>query len=437
MPHEEHNPNEELEDQYTCPNCGERTEELVGEVDGESVCEACYDDATICASCENRTNDTTDISVNGRNQLWCEGCFDEYACVCGRCSLIMHGDSAFSFDGEGYCEDCYNEITSYCDDCNETVLSESVRVLTNGNVICDSCWEYGEYFCCEECDHYFHREDMSPEFDEVPICRNCAREEQQGQSESNRVHNYSYKPTLDPWVGASERPDLNSSTLFFGVETEVEILERNIDELVRTVCENSLFYCKDDSTIAHGFEVVTRPFSFSFAKQHRELWQPLFDLREHGNSYHSQTTGMHVHMSRRAFSRTHLMKFAKFFIDNSDFTYSLSRRSRDRFRRYGTTSGFDPLPHFLKMGGVGGPRGGINLQHHNTIECRIFRGTLNPIAYWANIEFLKALHEYTAAASISSVSPEGLMQFARQHAKEYPNFLDVHASTIRSIQVGG
>jgi hypothetical protein len=188
-----------------------------------------------------------------------------------------------------------------------------------------------------------------------------------------------------------------------------------------------LFYAKHDSSLSYGFEIVSHPFTWGFMTKNRSAFEPIFDLRQMGvTSYNTSTCGMHVHMSRRAFSHSQILKFIKMFYNNPTFTFRLSRRNHSSFDCY---SSLRKLREPIKLARYNqadySGRGALNFGNSATIECRIFRGTINPNGWFANIEFLQALYEYSAIASFSEMTPTLFLDWARYNAKRFPFFNSV------------
>jgi len=293
-------------------------------------------------------------------------------------------------------------------------------------IICVNCYENGDYFCCSGCSESYHCDDgRSDDYD--TYCESC-------WEDRSPISGYDYEPPLFFYHTVAEQ---GPRLLFFGVETEIEVDERRFSE--PNAAEDFLhsdrhdfFYCMSDGTINHGFEVATHPFTWEWAKEHRDWWAPLFAMRNVGTSYANSTCGMHVHMSRKAFSKMHLLKFSNMLFDNPGFVLRISRRHADRLEKYACVQAPTDLFNLVK-GGVSGSHHAINFSFKGTIECRIFQGTLNPRGYWANLEFLVALYNYTKEASFQDVTPANFTGWAKERAKEYPLLLDVLFSRVPSV----
>ena len=231
-----------------------------------------------------------------------------------------------------------------------------------------------------------------------------------------------------------KRRRLNRGLFVCGVETEVEV-NRDAGHRKDIVASRlldadriGLFYCKSDSSISYGFEVVTHPFSFDWMRQNPEALQPLFDLRKAKcTSYNTSNCGMHIHIARTSFkSKIHMLKFASMFFRYHDFVFRMSRRQKDTFEHY-TPDNVDwrNIQHIVKAGGHGGHRYVLNFLPAATIEVRLFKGTLNPRGWYANVEFVKAVYDFSAETGIRDITPKNFSGWSAARSGSYPNYLGV------------
>jgi hypothetical protein len=109
-----------------CPNCGDyhSTEECI-------ECEGCYEDEIECADCG---------SYHSRSEMR-------------------------EIDGEWYCNDC----VFYCDYHDEYEHGSYTYVENYGRV-CGSGLDWGDFYCCEHCGDYRHRDDMILTVDDSWFC---------------------------------------------------------------------------------------------------------------------------------------------------------------------------------------------------------------------------------------------------------------------------
>jgi hypothetical protein len=93
----------------------------------------------------------------------------------------------------------------------------------------------------------------------------------------------------------------------FGIELEIDSKEHipNKETLAGTIAGNENdFYCKSDSSLNYGFEIVSHPVTFDYFKKNKEKFQKVLkDAKEFGfRSHDAGTCGMHVHVSKDGIS---------------------------------------------------------------------------------------------------------------------------------------
>jgi len=310
----------------------------------------------------------------------CEGCSAETA---EPLFFPTHGD-------RGLCRDCEDRSVWCCEYCSETFdtcsydpnyITESGEIYES-EIWCCSCTDRYAYYC-EECDAY-HRDG--------PCSRGL-----------DGIHDYGYKPHA---VFHGEP----THYAYFGVEIEMESRDgcgQDALNYFMGAFTHDEFYYKHDGSIysEDGFEMVSHPRSL-------DSWQSLlprlqdamrYARRVGMRSWNTDTCGIHVHIDARTFggSSAHLYRFTQFIYRNERPLTRVAGRGSVSYSRYFS----DPdnrriilvadIKDRKRYGGAGERYMAINLCNRNTIEVRMFRGSLNAERIVANIEFLHALVEYT------------------------------------------
>jgi len=120
----------------------------------------------------------------------------------------------------------------------------------------------------------------------------------------------------------------------------------------------------------------------------------------------------------------------KFFVDNADFVSKISQRKIANLDRWAAltdkpnTSQEEYSKDMLmykakKKKGNNNRYLAVNLQNSNSVEVRIFRGTLNDSSFFKNIEFVQALFDYTKSISEADMSLKSFLSFIKDN-NEYP-----------------
>jgi hypothetical protein len=220
---------------------------------------------------------------------------------------------------------------------------------------------------------------------------------------------------LDAWSQANHGR-------MFGVELEVEVLDTLNRESVAKKLHRAInqgefgrnVFFENDGSLNFGFEIITQPRSLP---AQRELFQFLQDqetitgLRSHSTG----TCGLHVHVSRTGLTNLQLARAVLFINDanNEPFIHALARRYNTGYCRV--------YQKRLDQAHLPGDRyESVNLTRRDTVEFRLFRGSLRYEAVVAAVEFCHALLEFCANPDLTV---EGL---------RWPNFLAWCSDTLAS-----
>ena len=234
------------------------------------------------------------------------------------------------------------------------------------------------------------------------------------------VHDYSYKPT--------PRFSPNGGRLYFGVELEVEWGDnRNLlFGIVRRFGEDRL-YLKYDSSVENGVEIVFQPFQISAYKQgaYREMLDNVFDLRHNGYlSYDARSScGMHVHVPKSVLTTADLYKTYRFFYKNRGFIQRISGRTYDQMDNWARIpNNIYSALMWAKYDHDDDRHVCLNKYPSDTYEFRIFRGTLHPIGFFKNLEFVELLVEFVRTHSFRDMdSIQPFWRMMEKKRKQYPN----------------
>ena len=400
---------ESLTEVLTCSSCNaDIAEDDSKYYDGEHYCTDCFNDNfCMCNDCERIIPNDESYVVDNGDKVICENCYCDNYFTCESCSEIYPLDNSYSAHGDCFCDHCFHEYYVYCDCCDSVVSRDNYyNVYDTEECVCDYCSGY-HYQYCDECNNYYSEE-----------CE-C------GINGGNAIRNHTYKPA----------PNFHGKgKLHFGFELEIENnngLDSN--EIAKRITEalNGLIYCKRDGSLnSGGFEIVSHPFTFDFLKNHllkKNKLNPIFELRTEGfRSYNTDTCGMHVHLSKKAFTDLHLYKFMKFFYENPRFVWKFSQRKLSNFNRWSTlTEDNQPIMQKVKEKQNPSRYIAVNLNNNHTVEIRIFRGTLKKEGFLRNVEFCHAVFEFTKNASLQKANNlNDFYTFVSMNKTKYSNLYD-------------
>jgi hypothetical protein len=426
-------------------------------VDEDWVCMDCFraNEYIDCFECGTpvHPDNSWNRTIDGDVEQFCEGCYSDRRSALGECYQCDEEIDAFatlSVQGNSYCSDCAREkieniiegaitCSGECDD-HRYELTEVLSLVTRVNSFGITTREW----TCERCEFsYINQLPSGNPFtvgrwlydydeDDTVVCTNCEPGRIATRPRTYTINSYSFKPP--PEFRRTAR-DLDVRALHFGTEVEVEMQEgvdqvRALEQIAKADTEN-IFYCKADTTINNGFELVSHPFTFNWMVENPGAFQAQFALGEFMRGWSAENCGMHIHMSADAFNNLHLFKFMRFFYQNPGFIRAMARRPKGKLDKWANMEAPSKksLMAFalnrrmnMDMG-----RGALDVETEGkqTIECRIFRSTLSPTGYYGNVEFLQSLFDYTKGCGMSDeqLTADRLMKFTRERGSAYSNFL--------------
>lgn len=146
-------------------------------------------------------------------------------------------------------------------------------------------------------------------------------------------------------------------------------------------------YCKHDGSLEDGFEIVTHPMTLDYHTNEMPWESVLRKVRSLGyTSHQAGSCGLHIHVNRNSLGDTiveqeaTIARILYFFEKHWEELLKASRRSNRQLERWAARYGYKDKPMDILDHAKGGANNGryscINLQNTDTIEFRMFRGTL-------------------------------------------------------------
>lgn len=274
---------------------------------------------------------------------------------------------------------------------------------------------------CQRCSHTFVKKYESTE----NLCENCRKR--------NYILPYHrWYPELEFYGVAQNK---NQKQLFLGVELEVGVggewdssVEKIMPLLNQGIDEDSIFaYCSHDGSIDDGFEIITQPATIKYHKNQSEMYGKLFKrLIEMGyRSHNARTCGIHVHFNRDYYEENDDLYCARlvFLIEKFwDEIVIFSRRDKYRMDRYTKKIDCecnDFVAKYNKTDSHEAHYYAINLANKNTIEFRMFRGTLNLDTFIAILEFVNNCVKIAKNNSTEDIQKMEFMDILTTNCKSY------------------
>ncbi len=315
------------------------------------------------------------------------------------------------------CDSCIRDRSLFfkCIECGEYYTQNFLWGSFQGEDVCMNC--SSEYFVCPNCTEVCHTsERVYYTRSDEEICSSCM-EDRCGDI-SNLIEDYYYKPT-PIFYGESDE------NCYLGVELEVDNTSGDYDnklicmaaeQLLDDYCEK--LYLKRDGSLTRGFEIVTHPCTLDYHYSRLE-WQEIMEICKDGTlySHDTDTCGLHIHLSRSFFGKSqetqdlHISKLlilvSKFY-DSHLLKFSRRRLSELRWCSniqidYEDTDDEFTIVDKMKQLKSKGRYVAVNLENTNTIEFRLFKGTLNFNTFMASLQLVVELSRYAKRTELKNI----------------------------------
>ena len=317
---------------------------------------------TAACSCCGIIHPLSELTLVG-SYLYCADCLDRETVVCSHCGCRVLIDENAGTGDFPLCEKCYNDHYTYCHRCGCIISQDNA---------------------------YYEDEDGGEAY-----CAVCYRV----YNSQGGIEDYYYKP--DPIF-------YGNGTRYFGVELEVDSggeIDDNAEDVIAIGNRKANhIYCKHDGSLDDGFEIVTHPCTLDY-HTNTLPWRAMLDELKDMDylSHQANTCGLHVHVNRNSFGETVeeqdacIARILYFFEKHWDELLKFSRRTARQLDRWAARYGYKDHPKdMLEHAKKDIPCGRyycINLQNCETIEFRIFRGTLKCNTLIATLQLVNRVCE--------------------------------------------
>ena len=447
-----------------CDDCGRSylPREGVQTKYGHSICKSCFRNHYLrCNHCHEIVYKLRSVQIDeederGGYKRICFPCFDKHHASCNSCGKVMVGGTGHNIDDLlGNRADMFHfqtmgdlELNFQSGSWEYAPDAEVVRVPKKPIVLCDHC-KGRDIVNCARCRKQSYRPNMSRVIinhatgEHGTVCPDC-------RDAMQVIKRYDY--CINPkWLTSQHEPTRIKDGLFFGVEIEVEAIETEhpMDEHGRRILDwwgNDDMYIKHDGSLDAGFEIVSHPFTWKHYQDNFEKWTEYIQfIKREGFSatYFSLhrracTCGFHVHMSKNAFSHMHLYKFVNFFYKASvrPFITGIAGRTSNRYAKFEPDDYKNIIQLSKDKRNASGKRysainlmGGHAYEHGNakecnTVEVRVFGGSLEPFIFHKNLEFLQSLYEFTLWRSPKEMLVRKYIEFLMLKPNNWKCLLD-------------
>jgi len=223
-----------------------------------------------------------------------------------------------------------------------------------------------------------------------------------------------FKTIESPWQRSNRRA--------FGCELEIQVTSGPVNTAAGRVHDavnpsgevGEYCYFERDGSIGTGFEMVTQPAGLDV---HREKFAKFLQDREMKRgmrSHEGGSCGFHVHVGRECLTQGQIYRIQSFLNDvrNEGLIKKIARRYQSGYSK------FKPeMAKFSPHGKANGDRyEAVNVTGSETIEFRIFRGSLRYESIMAALEFVNAVLDFCTpgVTSIMDFNALGFKKFIMQ-----------------------
>ena len=307
-------------------------------------------------------------------------------------------------------------------------LCRRCGVLTANYPLCNTCST--DYFVCDDCDCVIGQD----EYGENGRCEACLEEQDNENAEGNLNSNdYCPNPIFLPYY--------EKGALYFGVELETDHYpngRRTVTKALNNISQGEdLFWLGEDGSLDNGIEIISHPATLEY-HLNEFPWKRIMNICKdyEGKSHDTTTCGLHVHFNTNYLGEPESDKWCKnikrflalFYTHKANFAI-LSRRTSDREWTWAQPLVGQPANYtYGRVKDIkrwGDKYRSVNICPDQTIEVRIFKGTLVLLTLFATLEFMDWVIHHALRTSLRTIRTETWKNFAlpRGRYQYLPNYI--------------
>ena len=287
------------------------------------------------------------------------------------------------------------------------------------------------------------------------VCSSCICYYTRSPSATQFIHGYlhsvplCFHGSLGAHLGVELETDTATSTIGKKAEATAKAVYKAVGQKHVMI--------KRDGSLDCGFEMVTHPATLEYMLSNKARYDNLCDIPRAAGflSHNIGTCGLHVHVSRNYFTEQEVALFGVITEIFWPELFIFSRRDAGTAARWANRKLKMPaqlklnagclddifdyfVRHNIEVCGSGhnGPRyATLNLCNVNTIEIRIFRGTLNKTTFWATLQLVDNLCRTVKGLTIDKLKTLSWPDIVNYC--EYPELKKYNAQTVGEGWKGG
>lgn len=297
-----------------------------------------------------------------------------------------------------FCNVCADNMFATCANCEYSVPESALAETLSGQV-CDACLG-NEFTHCRSCELYLHTNDAMAH-DGTVYCEACYNE----VHGDGMIRQHDYTPRLNfqkmPW----------ENTVYLGCELEINTEDeaprhaKAFVAFLKGIKQEKTFFFKYDGSLSSGYEIVTHPCTLQAFHKKVKIRKILAYLHKSGaTSYESGECGLHVHVSRDWLSMLDVAKLKLFMFRSKFQVQRFSKRKTYRYcyvEEFGIRKLKDMLTGRYEQDGRYFALNSNSTKE--TVEFRIFRGTLSHLRFMACLQFSEAACFFVKEHGITAI----------------------------------
>jgi hypothetical protein len=303
--------------------------------------------------------------------------------------------------------DKFSSEISECEDCSALEFNH------------DGTWAYdGDRFICSHCcDRHYHYSDR----------RECyVHDDDEDDDDENDIigeyHSSSERLGLIP-----SDHDQTKNPIYLGVELEMECNgSRDRYERAETL-QNAIgthkghLYCllENDGSLNDGFEMVSGHTSLAVHRDQLSFFKNQFAGMK---SHDTRTCGLHIHICKKGMNMNHAAKLILFINDsgNQRLVKAIARRDGSSFAQVkNKKASYTWLKNARQNSGIRNQLmylndyryEALNFKNPNTVEFRLFKGTLRYETIIACLEFTFASWYFAKDSGINDLTTDNFLKY--------------------------
>lgn len=305
-------------------------------------------------------------------------------------------------------EDKFSESFMTCEDCDSIEFSDNMQSAYDGDRwICESC-----------CDRHYHYSDSRDTY----IHDDDEEENDEDDSIIGEYHSSSNRLGLIP-----SDHDKTKNPIYLGIELEMETNgSRDRYERAQTLLDAignraGDTYCllENDGSLNDGFEMVTGHTSLQVHREQLEFFKSSFAGMK---SHDTRTCGLHVHICKKGMTMNHAAKLILFINDsnNQRLIRAIARRDGSSYAQVkNKKASYDWLKIAKQNSGIRNQLmylnqdryEALNFKNPNTVEFRLFKGTLRYETIIACLEFTYASWYFAKDSGINDLTTDNFLKY--------------------------